>query len=91
MCENIKAGLFKSDQKARKHTLCHRPCKEGIASRFKGNIDIIDRIDNWQGTGKIFEYYSKESRLRMLKVLNARFSNSFHQKIDLDPLFLVGE
>ena len=33
--------------------------KEGIASRFKGNIDIIDRIDNWQGTGKIFEYYRR--------------------------------
>ena len=33
--------------------------KEGIASRFKGSIDIIDRIDNWQGTGKIFEYYRR--------------------------------
>ena len=33
--------------------------REGIASRFKGNIDIIDRIDNWQGTGKTFEYYRR--------------------------------
>ena len=34
--------------------------REGIASRFKGNIDIIDRINNWQGTGEIFEYYRRE-------------------------------
>ena len=33
--------------------------KQGIASRFKGNIVIIDRIDNWQGTGKVFEYYRR--------------------------------
>ena len=33
--------------------------RKGIASRFKGDIDIVDRIDNWQGTGKIFEYYRR--------------------------------
>jgi len=33
--------------------------KQGIASRFNGNIDIIDRIDNWQGTGMVFEYYRR--------------------------------
>ena len=33
--------------------------KQGIASRFKGDIDIVDRTDNWQGTGKVFEYYRR--------------------------------
>ena len=32
---------------------------QGIASRFKGDIDIVDRTDNWQGTGKVFEYYRR--------------------------------
>ena len=34
--------------------------KQGIASRFKGDIDIVDRTDNWQGTGKVFEYYRRK-------------------------------
>ena len=34
--------------------------KAGISSKFKGNIDIIDRVENWQGTGKLFEYYRRE-------------------------------
>ena len=34
--------------------------KAGISSRFKGKIDIIDSIENWQGTGKLFEYYRRE-------------------------------
>ena len=34
--------------------------RKGIASRFKGLIHIIDNIDNWQGTGKTFEYYRRE-------------------------------
>jgi len=34
--------------------------RKGIASRFKGSIHIIDNIDNWQGTGKTFEYYRRE-------------------------------
>ena len=33
--------------------------REGIASRFSGEISIIDRIENWQGTGKTFEYYRR--------------------------------
>ena len=31
--------------------------KEGVSSKFTGDIRIIDRIDNWQGTGTTFEYY----------------------------------
>ena len=34
--------------------------KEGVSSKFTGNIRIIDRIENWQGTGKIFEYYRRD-------------------------------
>ena len=34
--------------------------RKGIASRFKGLIHIIGNIDNWQGTGKTFEYYRRE-------------------------------
>ena len=34
--------------------------RQGVASRFKGDISIIDEIDNWQGTGKTFEYYRRE-------------------------------
>ncbi len=33
--------------------------KEGIASRFSGSISIIKKIKNWQGTGKVFEYYRR--------------------------------
>ena len=31
----------------------------GISSRFTGEIKIVDRIENWQGTGKTFEYYRR--------------------------------
>ena len=34
--------------------------KKGVASRFKGNISIINTVKNWQGTGKEFEYYRRE-------------------------------
>ena len=34
--------------------------RKGIPARFKGDIDIVDRIDNWQGTGKVFEYYRRK-------------------------------
>ena len=34
--------------------------KEGISARFKGNIRIIDRIENWHETGRVFEYYRRE-------------------------------
>ena len=33
--------------------------KQGIASRFIGQIRVIDTIENWQGTGKTFEYYRR--------------------------------
>ena len=31
----------------------------GIASRFKGEIKVINQVENWQGTGKNFEYYRR--------------------------------
>ena len=34
--------------------------KRGISDRFKGNINIINQVENWQGTGKVFEYYRRE-------------------------------
>ena len=33
--------------------------KLGISSKFTGDIKIINQIENWQGTGKIFEYYRR--------------------------------
>ena len=33
--------------------------REGIASKFTGEINIIEKIKNWQGTGKTFEYYRR--------------------------------
>ena len=33
--------------------------REGTASKFRGDISIIDRIENWQGTGRGFEYYRR--------------------------------
>ena len=33
--------------------------REGIASKFTGDINIIEKIENWQGTGKAFEYYRR--------------------------------
>ena len=32
----------------------------GISAKFTGDIRIINRVDNWQGTGKTFEYYRRE-------------------------------
>jgi len=34
--------------------------RRGIASRFKGEIKVINQIENWQGTGKVFEYYRRD-------------------------------
>ena len=31
----------------------------GITSRFKGEIKVINQVENWQGTGKVFEYYRR--------------------------------
>ena len=33
--------------------------KSGISKKFKGQIKIIAEINNWQGTGEIFEYYRR--------------------------------
>ncbi len=33
--------------------------KTGVSSNFTGDIKIINRTDNWQGTGKTFEYYRR--------------------------------
>ena len=36
---------------------CH--VRRGITSRFKGEIKVINQVENWQGTGKVFEYYRR--------------------------------
>ena len=33
--------------------------RRGITSRFKGEIKVINQVENWQGTGKVFEYYRR--------------------------------
>ena len=32
----------------------------GISARFTGDIRIVNRVENWQRTGKKFEYYRRE-------------------------------
>ncbi len=32
----------------------------GVSARFTGDIRIVDRVENWQGTGKSFEYYRRD-------------------------------
>ena len=32
---------------------------QGVSSRFKGNIELVGEIKNWQGTKKTFEYYRR--------------------------------
>ena len=32
----------------------------GISAKFTGDIRIINRVENWQGTGKTFEYYQRD-------------------------------
>jgi GNAT superfamily N-acetyltransferase len=34
--------------------------KESISAKFTGDIKIISRVENWQGTGKTFEYYQRD-------------------------------
>ena len=59
-CAKILKRVFLNQTKKQENILyITGHVREGIASRFNGNIDIIDRIDNWQGTGKIFEYYRR--------------------------------
>ena len=60
-CAKILKRVFLNQTKKQENTLyVTGHVREGIASKFKGNIDIIDRIDNWQGTGKVFEYYRRK-------------------------------
>ncbi len=33
--------------------------RRGITSRFKGEIKVINQVENWQETGKVFEYYRR--------------------------------
>ena len=33
--------------------------RRGITSRFKGEIKVINQVENWQRTGKVFEYYRR--------------------------------
>jgi len=32
----------------------------GVSSKFTGDIRIINRVDNWQGSGLTFEYYRRD-------------------------------
>ena len=32
---------------------------EGISSNFKGKVYVVDKVANWQGTNKVFEYYRR--------------------------------
>jgi GNAT superfamily N-acetyltransferase len=45
-------------RKQTKHITGH--VVNGISARFTGDIKIVNRIDNWQGTGKSFEYYRRD-------------------------------
>jgi hypothetical protein len=31
-----------------------------VSTKFTGDIKIINRVDNWQGTGMTFEYYRRD-------------------------------
>lgn len=32
----------------------------GVSSKFSGDVKIVNRVDNWQGTNKTFEYYRRD-------------------------------
>tara|TARA_X000001036_G_scaffold196558_2_gene185204 strand:+ start:3859 stop:4464 length:606 start_codon:yes stop_codon:yes gene_type:complete len=49
--------------------------KQGISSKFKGDIIIIEQIDNWQGTGKMFEYYRRNLDPEDIYKSNPNLSN----------------
>ncbi|MFQ6604972.1 MAG: GNAT family N-acetyltransferase [Fidelibacterota bacterium] len=34
--------------------------KVGVSSKFSGDVQIVNRVENWQGTGKTFEYYRRD-------------------------------
>jgi len=33
--------------------------REGISQKFSGEVQVLQRFENWHGTGKIFEYYRR--------------------------------
>tara|TARA_B100001996_G_scaffold113875_1_gene86163 strand:- start:13178 stop:13717 length:540 start_codon:yes stop_codon:yes gene_type:complete len=33
---------------------------KGVSGNFNGNIEIINKVENWQGTGMQFEYYRRK-------------------------------
>ena len=33
--------------------------QEGISKRFKYEVEILQKFNNWHGTNKIFEYYRR--------------------------------
>ena len=37
---------------------------EGISKKFKGDITIINKTKNWQGTSKTFEYYRRKLKIK---------------------------
>ena len=60
-CAKILKRVFLNQTKKQENILyVTGHVRKGIAARFKGDIDIVDRINNWQGTGKIFEYYRRK-------------------------------
>ena len=63
-CAKILKRVFLNQTKKQENILyVTGHVREGIAAKFSGSVRIIDRIDNWQGTGKIFEYYRRELHL----------------------------
>lgn len=32
----------------------------GVSSKFSGDIKIVNRVENWNGTGQTFEYYRRD-------------------------------
>ena len=36
---------------------------EGISSNFKGKVYVVDKVPNWHGTKKVFEYYRRTLEL----------------------------
>ena len=55
----LKKGIPQLGKKKDGITFITGHVRLGITSRFKGQIKVIDQVKNWQGTGKIFEYYRR--------------------------------
>ena len=54
--------------------------KTGISLNFKGQIDIVGSVDNWQGTGKQFEYYRRTLDPENIYQKNNRFIKLSHKR-----------